>query len=139
MPRFRFRPGLIRHVLWLWLIGALAPVQAADPLSRETRSITVESTLKDLSRSNDAAITGKGITPIPGRDALGQPRTDLVDRPLPDATAAVGGEIQSSLHKLKRETAIRQTPDGRKARVQNGQDRLAEEVTSETKNALSDP
>ena len=134
MTRFR----LASRLLVPWLLVAVIPVHAADPLSRDTRSITVESSLKDLSRSNDAAITGNRISATPGRDALGQPRTDLVVTPRPDAPATVGAEVQSRLHKLNRETVTRQTPDGRKARVQQDQDLLAEDVTSETRAALSD-
>lgn len=139
MQRYGFPPSPVAGVLAIWLIGAVAPVQAADPGARDTRSITVESTLKDLSRSNDAAISDKGITPIPGKDALGQPRTDLVVTPPPDVARIVSGDVQSSLHRLKRETAIHQTPDARKARVQEAEDRRAEDVTSDTRAALSDP
>ncbi|MGE0625871.1 MAG: hypothetical protein AB7I04_19660 [Pseudomonadales bacterium] len=112
--------------LLTWSLAAALPLQAAEPSRHDNRAVTVESTLKDLSRRNDAAISSQGITPAQGQDALGQPRTDLEVRPEPDTRVVVSGEVQSSLHKLRRETAIQQTPDDRKARVQDDRDRAAQ-------------
>jgi len=118
-------------LLILGCLPAMMSVMAAEPTRSDNRSVTVESTLKDLSRSNDAAIGRPAITPVPGKDALGQPRTDLVVQPPPDAAAVVRGEVQSGLHKLKRDTVISQTPDDRKAQVEIDRDQAAEDARPE--------
>jgi hypothetical protein len=115
-----------RLLLILGCLSVMPPVIAGEPIRSDNRSVTVESTLQDLSRSNDAAIDRPAITPLPGQDALGQPRTDLVVQPPPDVTTVVGNEVQSGLHRLKRDTVIRQTPDDRKARVEIDRDQAAE-------------
>jgi len=113
------------------ILGGLAAmpfVMAAEPTRSDNRSVTVESTLKDLSRGNDAAIRRPAITTVQGKDALGQPRTDLVVQPPPDAATVVSDEVQSGLHKLKRDTVISQTLDDRKARVEIDRDQAAEDA-----------
>ena len=117
-----------RLLVILCCLPGTAPVMAAEPTRSDNRSVTVESTLEDLSRSNDAAIGRPTITPVPGKDALGQPRTDLVVQPAPDAATVVSGEVQSGLHRLKRDTVVSQTPDDRKARVEIDRDRAAEDA-----------
>lgn len=122
-----WRPTLAGVLLPVWLLVA-ASVQAAEPTRQDNRSVTVESTLKDLSRANDAEIARQGLTAVPGRDGTGQPRTELVQPPQPDAAEAVSGAVQSSLHRLKRDTVIRQTPDGRKVLIEDSRDRASEEA-----------
>lgn len=124
--------NLFRPLLTICLLGAFATVDAAESDRHDRRAVTVESTLKDLSRTNDAAIGGRQLTPMPGKDALGQPRTDLVREPPPDTAAVVSGEVQSSLHRLRRETVIRQAPDDRAALVQDALDRQAEDAGGAT-------
>ncbi len=83
----------------------------------DNRSRIVESSLKDLSRSNDAAIGSNRLQARPTNDALGNPRVDLTPRPRPDNESLVRADVQSSLHRLRRETASAREPDDRKARV----------------------
>ncbi len=130
----------LRYPFWLviLLLGAAQPLRAAETVRQDTRSATVQSTLKDLSTTNDAAIAGKGLKAVPGKDALGEPRTDLVVPPPPDTATRMQDEVQSSLHKLRRETVISQTPDPRKAQVDNDRDRQADAAAADIRTANDD-
>lgn len=99
---------------------------AAD--SAQLRSRIVESSLKDLSTANDAAIARQQLTPKPGRDALGNPRVVLQPELPVDTTTAVRTDVQSSLHRLRRETVSRQTMDDRKAKIDENLARTARET-----------
>ena len=103
--------------LVLALVLALGLPTTALAAELDKRSRIVESSLKDLSRSNDAAIGSKGLEARPASDALGNPRVDLTPRPRPESPTLVRSDVQSSLHRLKRETAGNREPDDRKARV----------------------
>ena len=85
----------------------------------------MESSLKDLSARNDAAIASGQIKDEASADPLGNPRVKLTSEPLPSSDVLIGAEVQSSLHRLRRETVSIQTPDGRKARVNENLDRVA--------------
>ena len=101
----------------------LFPVEAGAADGSEQRSRIVESSLRDLSTANDAAIARQRLEPTAGIDTLGNPRVTLEPRPLPDSQQRVAGEVQSSLHRLRRETVSAQTADDRKARVDESLDR----------------
>ncbi|MEM8769555.1 MAG: hypothetical protein AAGE43_19120 [Pseudomonadota bacterium] len=113
------RPALLPILVALVTMTALLAMPGAAPLAAEidTRSRIVESNLRDLSRSNDAAITSNRLQARPSSDALGNPRLDLTPRPRPDSSTLVRSDVQSSLHRLRRETASAREPDDRKARV----------------------
>lgn len=89
------------------------------------RSRVVESSLKDLSVRNDAAIASGRLTQGTSTDVLGNPKVELSPEPRPTTDALIGAEVQSSLHRLRREAVSTQTPDGRKARVNENLDRAA--------------
>ena len=112
-------PGKLRRLALLPALTALLVIPGAATLAAEidTRSRIVESNLKDLSRSNDAAISSNRLEARPTSDALGNPRLDLTPRPRPDSSTLVRSDVQSSLHRLRRETASAREPDDRKARV----------------------
>lgn len=98
---------------------------AAD--STEQRARIVESSLKDLSRANDAALTRQRIEPGRELDPFGNPRVALLPTPAADIESVVGANVESNLHRLRRETVSRHTEDGRKARVEERLDRAVRE------------
>lgn len=89
----------------------------------DQRTRIVESSLEDLSLRNDAALPSIRDTPQPGSDPFSGKRVDLNQKPAPTSTERVAQDIQSSLHRLRRETVSRQTADNRQARVNESQDR----------------
>lgn len=123
--------NLPRSLAMAFAIGMTLPPEpaaAADArqaAASDQRSRIVESSLKDLSNRNDAAISGSRISAQPGTDALGNPRVDLQPEPRPQTDELVRAEVESSLHRLRRETVSRQTDDGRQARVEETLDRAA--------------
>ncbi len=96
--------------------GVLPHVACAAERS-EQRARIVESSLKDLTASNDAAIARQRIEPSREADALGNPRVALMPEQRVEADTLVRNDVQSSLHRLHRETVSRHTEDGRKARL----------------------
>ena len=114
-------PGMGLAVLLLMLL----PLGALGAASSDQRSRIVESSLKDLSVANDAGIARHRLEPATGVDALGNPRVTLEPRPLPNSQQRVNQNVESSLHRLRRETVSAQTEDGRKARVDESLDRAS--------------
>ena len=106
-------------ILALTLVSRVAADTAAD----EQRARIVESNLRDLSSANDAAITRQRLTAERQRDALGNPRLALRPEPVSPTDLEVRQDVQSSLHRLRRETVSQRTEDGRTARIQDSQDR----------------
>ena len=90
---------------------------AASAGSEELRARIVESSLKDLSATNEATIGRQQLDPTRTTDALGIPRVDLKPRELPQPDQLVRQDVESSLHRLRRESVSRQTVDDRKARI----------------------
>ena len=115
---FHFHAGLL--ALSVGLVGTLAGLPAA---ADDQRARSVESSLRDLSTSNDAAIARQRIEPGRSVDALGEQRVVLEPMPRPSTEAIVRGEVEYNLHRLRRETVSAQTEDGRKARVNESLDR----------------
>jgi hypothetical protein len=91
--------------------------------AEDTRARIVESTLKDLSIQNDAALKSIRTGPAPATDPMDGARVDLRPEPVSPASAGVDEAVASSLHRLRRETVSKQTQDGRKARVEEQVDR----------------
>jgi hypothetical protein len=100
---------------------------AASAGSEELRARIVESNLKDLSATNEAAIGRQSLDPIRTLDAQGMPRVDLQPREQNQTDQLVRQEVASSLHRLRRETASSQTEDGRKARIDETLTRAADQ------------
>lgn len=122
---------LIKFLLFGLLIGLLlaslsalaGPASAA--LAADQRALIIESSLKDISAGNDAAIANQQLVRSRGVDSLGQPRLDLSrERPI-SAEAGIEAEVDSSLHRLRRETAILQSTDDRRSQVEDTLDRAA--------------
>jgi hypothetical protein len=91
----------------------------------DRRARIVESNLKDLSTANDAAIARHRLTADRELDGLGNPRVALQPESISPTDTRVRQDVQSSLHRLRRETVSQQTEDGRTARVQENLDRTA--------------
>jgi hypothetical protein len=104
---------------------AILPPSASAADTADQRDRLVESRLKDLSTTNDAAIARQRIEPGRELDALGNPRVVLRPEEPMQADKAVRTEVQSSLHRLRRETVSQQTEDGRKARVDESLERAS--------------
>ena len=117
--RTRTRPQPAAEMLALLLTLAVAQGISAD----DRRARIVESNLKDLSSTNEAAITRHRLATDRSLDALGNPRLALQPEPVPPTDTRVRQDVQSSLHRLRRETVSEQTEDGRTARVQESLDR----------------
>ena len=117
-------PTLRTTVLGVLTLTAIMTT-TASAAAEDHRSRVVESSLKDLSARNDAAIARGQIRHEASADPLGNPRVKLTSEPLPASDVLIGAEVQSSLHRLRRETVSIQTPDGRKARVNENLDRVA--------------
>lgn len=88
------------------------PVRADDPRMR-----IAESTLKDLSAGIEASLGTIAHTPRPAEGAADGGRVALAQEPPPSLTNRQRSEVESSLHRLRREVVSEQTPDGRQARV----------------------
>ncbi len=117
----------IRRLLLL-TAAALAlsvALPAAASSATDQRARIVESNLKDLSAANDAAIARHRLEPNRELDAMGSSRVALRPEQTPSVDTRVGQDVQSSLHRLRRETVSSQTADGRKARVEDSLDRAA--------------
>lgn len=110
--------------------GATALAAEADARQADQRARIVEFSLKDLATSNDRAIGAEKLSVKPGTDALQDPKVQIRPVPEPDSRELVARNVQSSLHKLYRENVSKQTPDGRKARVEDSQARQAEAAAS---------
>ena len=106
-------------------IGLCLATSAGAAETAEQRARIVESSLKDLSAANDAAIARQRLEPVQETDALGSPRVVLKSEPAATADSRVRTEVQSSLHRLRRETVSQQIEDGRKARVDESLERAA--------------
>ena len=96
------------------------------------RARIVESSLKDLSTANDAAIGRDRLEAAPSSDALGAPRVQLQPPEQPQADVMVQREVESSLHRLRRETVNARTSDRRKAAVDDTLSRQAESSRAAT-------
>ncbi len=121
-----FLPGQVLTTTLLLLLSSGAAAADAAAASSDARARIVESSLKDLSAANDAAIARQRLEPGRATDALGDSRVVLQPEPLPPVDQRVSQDVQSSLHRLRRETVSRQTEDGRKVRVEEGLERAAE-------------
>lgn len=118
IPRRFARLLLMPGLFWLAM-----PLQAADArYDADHRSRIIESSLRDLSRNNDAAVARSGLSVSRGTDIQGMPRVELSPAPAPGVDALVEADVQSSLHRLRRETASQQATDDRRARIEAGQD-----------------
>ena len=118
-----------RQAVLLTLVPGLsvAPVlQAADATAAaDHRSRIIESSLRDLSRSNDAAIAGAELTVTRELDAQGIPRVNLTPAPVQHGESVLEADVQSSLHRLRRETVSERATDAtddRRARIEASQD-----------------
>ncbi len=116
------------QTLLLTLVPGLsfAPVlQAADAAAAaDHRSRIIESSLRDLSRSNDAAIAGAQLSVTRELDTQGMPRVELSPAPVQRGRSVVEADVQSSLHRLRRETVSERASDAsddRRARIEAGQ------------------
>ena len=103
--------------------GVMLPMSPSAADSTDQRARIVESSLKDLSVSNDAAIARQRLETDRETDALGDSRVVLRPEQPIDSDRAVRMEVESSLHRLRRETVSRQTADGRKARIDESLER----------------
>jgi hypothetical protein len=112
--------GILVALLLTGLLPGLA-VAAAGPDFEESRARITESTLRDLSRQNEAGLKSISDTPRPAL-VPGQ-RVDLSDEGPPTTAALVRGDVQSSLNRLRRETVSARTADGRQARIDESVDR----------------
>lgn len=124
-------PAATHSILPLLAAAALAyhaDAFSADAHYRDVRSRIVESSLKDLSNRNDSALGSIRDTPSPAPQAYRGDRVDLGPEDVATTEALLRSDIQSSLHRLRRENASRQTPDGRKARVNESLDRQMTEA-----------
>ena len=110
------RPTCLPSITLMFAVALSCPPMALAA-EVDNRSRIVESSLKDLSRSNDAAIGTNRLEARSTSDTLGNPRVDLTPRPRPESRTLVRSDVESSLHRLKRETASTREPDDRKARV----------------------
>jgi len=120
------------QILLLFMLGCMlgTSLQAREPGSTgDHRARIVESTLRDLSRTTDAANSRQAIEIGRSSDAMGAPIVSLKPQEVPGTKKLVAQDIQSSLHRLYRDTANRQISDGRKARVEESLSRMAEEDT----------
>lgn len=125
---------LVRLLLVGLLAGLLLPNRFAvagpahPALAADQRALIIESSLKDISTSNDAAIADQQLLRSPSVDALGQPRLDLSnERPVnANADAEIRAEVDSSLHRLRRETAISQSTDDQRSQIEETLDRAAQ-------------
>jgi hypothetical protein len=124
-------PLFIRTLVPLLISAALvhhASAFGADAGYRDDRSRIVESSLKDLSNRNDSALGSTRDTPRPAADPYRGDRVDLGPEEVATVEALLRSDIQSGLHRLRRENASRQTPDGRQARVNESLDRQMTEA-----------
>jgi hypothetical protein len=101
------------------------PASASAADAADQRARIVESNLRDLSTANESAVSRQRIETGREVDALGNPRVVLRPEQPRSADQAVGAEVQSSLHRLRRETVSQQTADGRKARVNESLERAS--------------
>jgi len=117
MSRSIYRLALLFTISVVGLAGGAISVEAAD-----SRARVVESSLKDLSKTNESS-RSVSETPRPSTQAmLGEPAR----LPTEDTRASqtdIHAEVQSSLHRLRRETVSDRTPDERKARINDSLDR----------------
>ena len=98
---------------------------AAGTAADDRRARIVESNLKDLSTTNEAGITQHRLTAERELDALGNRRLALQPESVSPPETRVRQDVQSSLHRLRRETVSQQTEDGRTARVQESLERAS--------------
>ena len=125
---------MFRQALPSLLLCTIAALPGASPwaeeraAARDQRARIVESGLKDLSAANEAAIARQRVDPVPSTDSLGAPRVRLQPPPEPDADALVREDIQSSLHRLHRETTGIRTGDDRQAIVEDTLNRQGEQI-----------
>ncbi|TNF87307.1 MAG: hypothetical protein EP301_07045 [Gammaproteobacteria bacterium] len=106
--------------------GVMLPMSPSAADSTDQRARIVESSLKDLSVSNDAAIARQRLETGRETDVLGDSRVVLRPEQPIDSDRAVRREVESSLHRLRRETVSRQTEDGRKARIDESLERATD-------------
>lgn len=111
-----------RAILGAGLLAVSTGLPAGESLG-ESRSLTVEATLTDLARANEAAIARSEVRSAPGSDPMGNPRVDLLVEPAQDSAAATADSVQSSLHRLKRQATQRQSGDARRAPIEDSRSR----------------
>jgi len=109
----------MRRLPVLLLTILLAPAT----LAADSRARVVESTLKDISIRNDAALVSIESVPTSASNPLEGNRVNLEPELRPASATLVQQDVESSLHRLRRETASMQTDDERKARVEESLDR----------------
>jgi len=134
-PRLFYQQLFFRQLFFrqMGLIASLAiglgamTLNASAADSADQRARIVESSLRDLSAGNESAIARQRIEPRRGTDALGNPRIVLQPEPRIESDSLVQAEVESSLHRLRRETVSRQTVDGQKSRVDESLERTARE------------
>jgi hypothetical protein len=114
-----------------------ADARSRDDTFRDQRSRTVESSLRDLSNRNEAALGSIKDTPQQHPGAFRGDRVDLTPSDIPSTASLVRDDIASSLHRLRRETVSSQTEDGRKARVNESLDRQTTEALGRAADSAS--
>jgi hypothetical protein len=114
-----------------WPVGVGAASGDDARASIDARARIVESTLKDLSVRNDAASASKRTVLTPAEQPLDGTPARIRPEPPPAPATTVAGDVSSSLHRLRRETASSMEADGRKARVDESLDRAAEQAAAE--------
>ena len=109
-------------LLFIWPLLALpgVDVYAAETNSRaqrseQTRSLIVESSLRDINRSLEVTRPQSPAIPAPRRCPTCGERAQLPQSPAPTAQQQA---LRGNLHRLKRETAQQQTTSKRRSQIE---------------------